>query len=327
MKRRKLIGLFGAAAVWAATVATAPAQTYPSKPVTFVVALPAGGAVDALMRVLADHMKGTLGQPVIIENVGGAGGTLSIARIVRSVPDGYTIGMGTLGQYVISGAVYTLPFDMRVDLTPVALLPNVPYWITARKTLPANNLKELVGWLKANPDKASASSTGTASIARFCGMAFEAATGTKIQYVPYRGGAPALNDLVAGQIDLNCDLAANSLAQYRAGNIKALAVMTKVRWSAAPEVPSVDEAGFPGLYFGTWHGLWVPRNTPADIVDKINESANAAMADPTVRQRIAGLGMDLPPPDIRTPAAFAAFYKSEIEKWWPIVKAAGVKAE
>ena len=294
---------------------------------TFVVALPAGGAVDALMRVLADHMKGTLGQPIIVENVGGAGGTISIARVVRSAPDGYTVGIGTLGQYVISGAVYTLPFDMQADLTPVVLLPSVPYWMTARKTLPANNFKEMVEWLKANPDKASAATTGTASIARFCGMALQSATGTNIQYVPYRGGAPALNDLVAGQIDLNCDLAANSRAQYRAGNIKAFAVMSKTRWSAAPDVPSVDEAGFPGLYFSTWQGFWVPKNTPADVVDKINEAAHAAMADPTTRQRIADLGMELPPADIKTPAAFAAFYKSEIEKWWPVIKAAGVKAE
>jgi tripartite-type tricarboxylate transporter receptor subunit TctC len=309
------------------SIFSASAQNYPSRPVTFVVALPAGGAVDALMRVLADHMKGTLDQPIIIENIGGAGGTIAIARIVRSAPDGYTIGMGTLGQYVISGAVYTLPFDMLADLTPVALLPNVPYWMTARKTLPANSLKELVDWLKANPDKGTASSTGTASIARFCGMAFQSATGTKLQYVPYRGGAPALNDLVAGQIDLNCDLAANSLAQYRAGNIKALAVMTKTRWSAAPQVPSADEAGFPGLYFSTWHGFWAPKNTPADVVAKINAAANAAMADPVIRQRIADLGMDLPPADTRTPAAFAAFHKAEIEKWYPIVKASGVKAE
>jgi tripartite-type tricarboxylate transporter receptor subunit TctC len=158
-------------------------------------------------------------------------------------------------------------------------------------------------------------------------MAFQSATGTKLQYVPYRGGAPALNDLVAGQIDLNCDLAANSLAQYRAGNIKAFAVMTKTRWSAAPEVPSVDEAGFPGLYFSTWHGFWAPKNTPADVIAKINAAANAAMADPVIRQRIADLGMDLPPADTRTSAAFAAFHKAEIEKWYPIVKASGVKAE
>jgi tripartite-type tricarboxylate transporter receptor subunit TctC len=197
--------------------------------------------------------------------------------------------------------------------------------MAARKTLPANNLKELAGWLKAN--KASASSTGTASIARFCGMAFEKATGTQMQYVPYRGGAPALTDLVAGQIDLDCDLAANSLPQYRAGNIKALAVMSKSRWAAAPDVPSADEAGFPGLYFSTWHGFWAPKNTPAEVVDKINAAANAAMADPVTRRRIADLGMNLPPDDIRTPAAFAAFYQSEIGKWWPMVKAAGVKAE
>jgi tripartite-type tricarboxylate transporter receptor subunit TctC len=319
--------ILGVALALLAGLSAIHAQTFPARPVTFVVALPAGGAVDALMRVLAEHMKGTLGQPVIIENMGGAGGTISIARIVRSAADGYTIGMGTLGQYVISGAVYTLPFDMLADLTPVALLPNVPYWMTTRKTLPVSNLKELVDWLKANPDKATASTTGTASMARFCGMGFQKATGTTIQYVPYRGGAPALNDLVSGQIDLNCDLAANSLAQYRSGNIKALAVMTKARWSAAPEVPTTDEAGFPGLYYSTWHGFWAPKGTPADVVEKLNAAANAAMADPATQKRIADLGMDLPPADIRTPAAFAAFHKAEVEKWHPIVKAAGVKVE
>ena len=196
-------------------IAHVAAQTYPSRPITIVVALPAGGGVDALARLLAEHMKTTLGQPIIVENMGGAGGTLSIGRIVRSAPDGYTIGMGTLGQYVISGAVYTLPFDMLKDLEPVALLPSVPYWMVVRKDLPANNLKELASWLKAN--KASASTTGTASLARFCGMAFQEATGTHYQFVPYRGGAQSLADLVGGQIDLSCDLAANSLAQDARG--------------------------------------------------------------------------------------------------------------
>jgi tripartite-type tricarboxylate transporter receptor subunit TctC len=226
---------------------------------------------------------------------------------------------------VISGAVYTLPFDMLADLAPVALLPNVPYWMAMRKTLPANNLRELATWLKSN--NGSAASTGTASMARFCGMGFEKATGTTLQYVPYRGGAPALNDLVAGQIDLDCDLAANSLAQYRAGNVKALAVMTKTRWAAAPDVPSVDEAGFPGLYYSTWHGTWAPKGTPADIVARINAAAMAAMADPATQKRIADLGMDIPPAEQQAPAAFAAFHKAEVEKWYPIVKAAGVKAE
>jgi tripartite-type tricarboxylate transporter receptor subunit TctC len=306
-------------------IAGAPAQTFPARPITFVVALPAGGGVDALARVLAEHMRTTLGQPIIIENMGGAGGTLSIARIVRSPADGYTLGFGTLGQYVISGAVYTLPFDMLADLTPVALLPSVPYWMTARKTLPANNLLELVAWLKAN--NASASTVGTASPARFCGMFFQKATGTSFQFVPYRGGAPALQDLVAGNIDLNCDLAANSLAQWRNGNIKAFAVMAKTRWFAAPDVPTTDEAGVPGVYVGTWHGIWGPKNTPPEVVARVNAAANAAMADPATQQRIADLGMTLPPADQRTPAAFAVFHKAEVDKWYPIVKAAGIKAE
>jgi tripartite-type tricarboxylate transporter receptor subunit TctC len=305
----------------------AHAQSFPSRPITMVVALPAGGAVDALARVMADHMRGTLGQTIVVENMGGAGGTLSIGRVVRSAPDGHTLGMGTLGQYVISGAVYPLSFDMLADLAPIALLPNVPYWMVARKNLPPNSLKELVDWLKANPDKASATSVGTASMARFCGMGFQKATGTSFQFVPYRGGAPALNDLVAGQVDLSCDLAANSLTQYRSGNIKAFAVMSKARWDAAPDVPTAEEAGVPGLFYSTWHGIWAPKGTPADVVDKINAAANAAMADPDVRQRIAALGMDLPPQDRTTPAAFAAFHKAEVEKWYPIVKAAGVKAE
>jgi tripartite-type tricarboxylate transporter receptor subunit TctC len=270
-------------------------------------------------------MRGTLGQTIVVENMGGAGGTLSIGRVVRSAPDGYTLGMGTLGQYVISGAVYTLPFDMLADLTPVALLPSVPYWMTARKTLPANNLQELVTWLKSN--KASASTTGTASLARFCGMFFQRQTGTSYQFVPYRGGAPALQDLVAGNIDLNCDLAANSLSQWRNGNIKAYAVMAKTRWFAAPNVPTTDESGVPGIYVSTWHGIWAPKGTPKDIVEKVNAAAVAAMADPATRQRIADLGMDLPPREQQTPAAFAAFHKAEVEKWYPVVKAAGIKAE
>ncbi len=308
-------------------VASATAQVYPSRPITIVVALPAGGAVDALARILAEHMRVTLGQPVVVENMGGAGGTLSIARVVRSLPDGYTIGMGTLGQYVVSAAVYTLAFDVLNDLEPVALLPNVPYWMVAKKTLPPNTLQELVTWLKANPDKASASSTGTASLARFCGMFFQQQTGTSYQFVPYRGGAPALQDLVAGQIDLSCDLAANSLPQLRNGNIKAYAVMAKSRWFAAPNVPTADEAGVPGIYVSTWHGLWAPKGTPSDVVVRINAAANAAMDDAVTRQRIADLGMALPPREQQTPAAFGAFHKAEIEKWFPIVKAAGVKAE
>ena len=316
-----------AAIAVASLAASAQAQTYPSRPITMVVALPAGGAVDALARVMAEHMRQTLGQPIVVENMGGAGGTLSIARVVRAEPDGYTIGMGTLGQYVIAGAVYPIQFDMLADLKPIALLPDVPYWLIGRKGLPPNTLQELVAYLKANPDKLSATSVGTASIARFCGMGFQQKTDTRFQFVPYRGGAPALQDVVAGQIDLSCDLAANSLPQLKSGNVKAYAVMAKTRWSAAPNVPTADEAGIPGLYYSTWHGFWAPKNTPDAIVQKVNDAAQAAMADAGTRARIAELGMDLPPPEIKTPQAFAAFHKREVEKWYPIVKAAGVKPE
>jgi tripartite-type tricarboxylate transporter receptor subunit TctC len=318
------------AALWLITQAllgSAAAQTYPARPVTLVVALPAGGAVDALARILAEHMRGTLGQPVVVENMGGAGGTLSIARIVRAAPDGYTFGMGTLSQYVVSAAVYALAFDVLKDLEPVALLPSVPYWMIARKDLPPNNLRELVAWLKANPDKASATSTGTASLARFCGIFFQKQTGTSFQFVPYRGGAQALQDVVAGQIDLSCDLAANSLSQLRNGNVKAYAMMTKTRWFAAPNVPTADEAGVPGVYVSTWHGIWAPKGVPADIVARINTAAVAAMEDPGVRARVAELGMEMPARERTTPAAFGAFHKAEFETWAPIVKAAGIKPE
>jgi tripartite-type tricarboxylate transporter receptor subunit TctC len=320
---RKLI----AALALATTVGGAQAQTYPSRPITMVVALPAGGAVDALARVLAEHMRVTLGQPIIVENMGGAGGTLAIARVVRAAPDGYTLGMGTLSQYVVSAGVYTLPFNVLNDLEAIALLPSVPYWLIGRKTLPPNTVQELVAWLKANPDKASAATTGTASLARFCGMFFQERTGTRYQFVPYRGGAPALQDLVAGQIDLNCDLAANSLPQLRNGNIKAYAVMAAKRWFAAPDIPTADEAGVPGVHVSTWHGFWMAKGTPSEIIAKINAAAIAAMADPETRKKIADLGMELPPPEQQTPEAFAAFHKAEADKWWPIIKAAGVKAE
>ncbi|MBM3530104.1 MAG: tripartite tricarboxylate transporter substrate binding protein BugD [Alphaproteobacteria bacterium] len=305
----------------------AKAQDFPSRPITLVVALPAGGGVDALARTVAEHMKTTLGQSIIVENMGGAGGTLSIARVVRSAADGYTLGMGTLGQYVISGAVYTLSYDMLADLTPVSLLPSVPYWMIARKNLPANNLEELVAWLKANPDKASATTVGTASLARFCGMFFQKATGTSFQFVPYRGGAPALQDVVAGNIDLSCDLAANSLPQFRNGNVKALAVMSKQRWFAAPDIPTAEEAGVPGIDVSTWHGIWAPKGAPPAVVAKIDAAVQAALKDPATQKRIADLGMIMPPADRRTPTAFAAFHKAEVEKWYPIVRAAGIKAQ
>jgi tripartite-type tricarboxylate transporter receptor subunit TctC len=311
----------------AAAVAGAQAQTYPTRPITVVIPLPPGGAVDALGRVLVEHMRTTLGQPLVIENVSGAGGTLGVGRVARAAPDGYTLGLGNSSAYVVTGAVYPVQYDLIKDFEPIALLPSVPYWLVGKKTLPAANLGELIAWLKANPDKAAAGTTGASGGSNLCGINLMNNTGTRFLLVPYRGGAPALQDLVAGQIDFMCDLAANSLSQVRAGNLKAFAVLAKKRWFAAPDVPTTDEAGLPGTYLSTWHGLWAPHGTPKDIVAKLNAAVVAAFAGPGVRTRIAEQGLEIPVREQQTPEALAAFHKAEIEKWWPIVKAAGIKPE
>jgi tripartite-type tricarboxylate transporter receptor subunit TctC len=317
--------LLVALAFAAATGASAHAQPYPSRPITIVVPLPAGGAVDVLARTLAEHMKTSLGQPILVENIPGAG--RGAEKVARATPDGYTLGIGNWTSYVMAGAVYPLSYDLLNDFEPVALLPSVPYWLVGKNALPAKDLKELVAWLKANPGTASAATTGAAGGSHLCGLTLQKATGTSFQLVPYRGGAPALQDLVGGQIDLMCDLAANSLPQVRTGHIKAFAVMAKSRWFAAPTIPTADEAGVPGLYVSTWHGFWVPKGTPKDIVAKLNAAATAAMADAAVAQRIADRGMEIPPRQQQTPEALGVFHKAEIEKWWPIIKAEKIKAQ
>src|SRR5215472_17415330 len=303
----------------------ASAQTYPSRPITMIVPLPAGGAVDVLARMMAEGMRAFLGQPVVVENISGAGGTLATGRVVRSAPDGYTLGIGTSVQYVINGALYPLAYDLIKDFEPVALLPTVPYWIIARKEMPAENLAQMIAWLKANPDKASAGIVGVGGSGHLCLINLQNATGTRFQFVPYRGGAPELQDLLGGQIDLSCDLAANSLPMVRAGRIKAFAVMTRTRWFAAPQVPTADEAGLGGIYVSNWIGLWAPRRTPRDIIVRLNAAVVSAMSDPTQRGKIAEQGMEIPAADQQTPEALGAYQKAEIEKWWPIIKAAGVK--
>ena len=304
--------------------ASAQAQNFPSKPITIVVPLAAGGAVDGMVRMLIEPMRASLGQPILVENMGGAGGTIGIARVARAAPDGYTISIGTWGTHVANNAIYSPPYDIVRDFEPVALLPNVPYWIVGKKDLPANNLKDLVAWLKVN--KASAGTVGSGGGATVCSRYFQKATGTDYQLIPYRGGAPALQDLVSGQIDLMCDLAANSLPQVKSGNIKAYAVMSKTRWPGAPDVPTAEEAGVP-VQVITWHGAWAPKGTPKDVVAKLNAVIVAAMADPATAQRLAGLGMELPPPEHRSPDAFGAYVKAEADKWWPIIKAAGITAK
>jgi tripartite-type tricarboxylate transporter receptor subunit TctC len=281
--------------------------------------------VDSLARILVEHMRVTLGQTIIVENMAGAGGTLAMTRIVRAPPDGYTIGMGTLSQYVISAAVYEVPFNVLTDLEPVVLLPSVPYWMIGKKTLPPNTLQELIAHLKENPNQLSASSTGTASLSRFCGMAFQEKTGTSFQFVPYRGGAPALQDVVGGQIDLSCLEASQTLAAYRAGKIKVFGVAAAKRWPGAPEVPTLAEAGVPGVDIAFWHGLWAPKGTPKPILDKLNAAVVEAFADPVVQKRFTDIGHVLPAREQQNPQALFAHHKAEIDKWWPIIKAAGIK--
>jgi tripartite-type tricarboxylate transporter receptor subunit TctC len=280
-----------------------------------------------MVRTLLDSMRTSLGQPVLVENVGGAGGTIGIARVARAAPDGYTISVGTWGTHVVNAFVYSPPYDLGKDFEAVALLPSVPHWFIARKNLPPTNLKELVAYMKANDGKVTAASVGAGGSSAVCSYYFGKVTGTKTTLVPYRGGAPALQDIVAGNVDIMCDLAANSLTQVKAGNIKAYAVTSKKRWFAAPDVPTMDEAGAPGVELNNWLGAYAPKGTPKDIVAKLNAAFNAAMADPGVKQRLASQGLEVPPPERQTPQGFATYLKSEMDKWGAIIREAGMKAQ
>jgi tripartite-type tricarboxylate transporter receptor subunit TctC len=307
--------------------AGALAQPYPSHPITLVVPFPPGGPTDTTARVLADSMKTTLGQTVVIENMGGAGGTIGMARVARADPDGYTVGIGNWTNQVGGGAIYPLQFNVLDDFEPISLLTSSSLWIIGRKDLPADDLKGLVAWMKANPGKTTAATVGAGSAAQMCLIYFENSTGTTSQFVPYRGGAPATQDLIAGQVDISCLEVSQTLGHYRGGRIKAFAVMDKRRFPAAPDVPTVDQAGAPGLHFPFWHGLWAPKGTPRDVVDRLNGAVVAAFADPAVRNRFAELGMEIPPPEQLTPRGLYAYHKAEIDKWWPIVKAANIKIQ
>ena len=303
------------------------AQTYPSKPVTIVVPFAAGGPSDALARILGDRMKATLGQAFVIENVTGAGGSIGVGRAVRAPADGYTISFGHLGTHVANQAIYPLPYDMLADLDPVVLLPSNPMVMVSRNSLPAKSLQELLASLKANPDKATAGTAGAGSGSHIGGVYLQNLTGLRLQFVPYRGTAPALTDLVAGQIDIIVDQASNSMQQIRTGNIRAYAITDRKRLSAAPDIPTVDEAGLPGFYMTLWNGLWVPKGTPREAVTRLNAAVVEALADPAVKSRLVDLGLEIPERDQLTPEALAAWHKAEAGKWWPIIKAANIKPE
>ena len=321
--RRFLLAL---ALICLATAGGASAQPYPSRPITLIVPFPAGGITDIIARIVAEGMRQHLGQTVIVENVPGAGGTIGTTKLARATPDGYTIGIGQWTSHVGGGAMYNLPFDLHKDLQPISLVSVGPLWIIGRKTLPANNLQDLIAWLKANP-KATGATIGVGSAAHLCFLDFEQETGTSFVIVPYRGAAPAMQDLLAGQIDIFCPEAGQTLAQYRAGSVKAFAVLTEKRWFAAPEVPTIAEAGAPGLLFPFWHGLWAPKGIPADALAKLNAAVRAALADPAIRKRFTDLGHEVAPVERQTPAGLAAYYQAQTDKWWPIIKAANLKAQ
>jgi tripartite-type tricarboxylate transporter receptor subunit TctC len=314
-------------AIIAALGAGSAAQAYPTRPITLVVPLAAGGPTDTLARIVAERMRVSLGQTVIVENVTGAAATIGVGKAARATPDGYTVSVGNWFTHVLNGAIHSLQYDVLRDFEPISLLANNPLLIVARNTMPATDLKELIAWLKANPDKASEGTSGVGSVSHVSGVFFQNATGTRFQFVPYRGAAPAMQDLVAGQIDLMFDQVSSALPHVRSGKVKAYAVTAKARLAAASDIPTVDEAGLPDFHVSVWHALWVPKGTPRHVIGKLNAAVMDTLTDPTVRQRLADLGQEIAPREQQTPEALGAYHKAEIEKWWPIIKGANIKAE
>jgi tripartite-type tricarboxylate transporter receptor subunit TctC len=308
-------------------IGSGSAQVYPSRAITMVVPYPAGGPTDVIARIMAERMRRALGQAVVIENVTGASGSIGVGRVGRAAPDGYTLSFGTWSTHVVNGAILALTYDVLAGFEPVARVVDSPMLIIAKKEFPANDLRELVAWLKENPDKASQGTPGIAGAAHLAGVFFQTKTATRFQFVPYRGVGPAMQDLIAGRIDLIFDLVANSLPHVRAGSVKAYAVLAKRRLGTAPEIPTVDDAGLPGLYVSSWQAIWVPKGTPKSVIGKLNAAVVEALEDPTVRKRLTDIAQEIPLRDEQTPEALGKLQKAEIEKWWPIIKAAGIKAE
>jgi tripartite-type tricarboxylate transporter receptor subunit TctC len=324
---RKLLTVLLATSLGVALAGPAAAQAYPARPVTMIVPFPAGGATDTLARYLAEQMRPILGQPVIIENIGGAAGSIGVGRAVRSPPDGYTLSIGTSTTHMLTGGLYALSFDLLRDLEPVIQIGSEPLLIVGKKNLPADDLKGLIAWLKANPDKASVGIAGVGATGHLTGIAFQKETGTRFQFVPYRGNAPAMQDLLAGNLDFMIEPSSNFKSLVAAGSVKPFAITGRTRLPSSPDIPTADEAGLPGFFASLWYGLWVPRDTPKEIVAKLNAVMMRVLADPPVQKRFEELGIQVTPAAQQSPEALRAFQKAEADRWWPIIRASNLKAE
>jgi tripartite-type tricarboxylate transporter receptor subunit TctC len=324
LARREFLHLAAGAAALPALSRSAEAQAYPARPLTMIVPVAAGSGTDVVARVLAERMKSVLGQPVIIENVSGGDGNIGVGRLARARPDGYTIDLGYQGAHVLNGAVYSLPYDVLNDFEPISPLAPVPLFLFARKTMPAKSLNEFIAWLKANPHNASVGNTASAQ--RLVAMLFQKETGTHFGFVPYRGGGQAMQDLVAGQIDMFF-YTPDQLRLARGAGVRAYAVTSDTRLAAAPDIPTFAEMGLPAMSYNAWYGFFAPRGTPKDIIARLNAAVEAALADPAVQSRLADLGLEIFPRERQTPEALGALVKADADKWWPLIKEFGIKAE
>jgi tripartite-type tricarboxylate transporter receptor subunit TctC len=324
---RKSLTVVIATLVCLAASGMAAAQTYPARQITMIVPFPAGGATDTLARFLAEKMRAVLGQTVIIENIAGAAGSIGVGRAVRSAADGYTLSIGTSTTHMLTGGLYALQFDLLKDIEPVILIGSEPLLIVGKKSLPADDLKGLIAWLKANPDKASVGIAGVGAAGHLTGISLQKLTGTKFQFVPYRGNGPAMQDLLAEQIDFMIEPSSNFKSLVAAGSVKPYAITGKTRLASSPNIPTADEAGLPGFFASLWYGLWVPKNTPKDVIAKLNATMVQVLADPAVKERLTELGIEITPLAQQSPEALRAYQKAEAERWWPIIKAANLKGE